>query len=121
MISINAKDEKDAIQAISNELRGEGYTGDVLKHDFIRGCLIKFKEHHKPIAKYLHQGYGLDLQYADSRITDQILYQMVSKDIPALPVHDSFIVPEEHGETLREVMTDSYRKIMGKEFIPIIK
>jgi hypothetical protein len=57
LISINAKDEKDSIQAISNELRGEGYMGDVLKHDFIRGCPIKFKEHHKPLEKHLHVGY----------------------------------------------------------------
>lgn len=121
LISINAKDEKDAIQAISNELRGEGYMGDVLKHDFIRGCLIKFKEHHKPIAKYLHVGYGLDLQYTDSQIAEQVLYQMVSKGIPALPVHDSFIVPEEHGETLRKVMIRAYQKIMGKDFIPVVK
>lgn len=121
LISINAKDEVSAIKAISDELRNEGHTGKVLKHDFIRGCLDKFKEHHEPIAKYLHQSYGLDLQYTDSRIADKVLYQMVSKKIPTLPVHDSFIVPVEHGETLREVMVEAYQKIMGKGFFPILK
>ncbi|MBU4352915.1 MAG: hypothetical protein KJ939_07605, partial [Nanoarchaeota archaeon] len=121
LISLNAGNEKVATQAISNELREDGYRGDCLKHDFIGDCLNKFKEHHKPIANYLHQGYGIELQYADSRIAEQILYQMVGKAIPALPVHDSFIVPEEHEETLREVMIESYQKIMGKEFLPMVK
>ena len=121
LVSINANSNTAAIKATSSELRKDGYRGDCLKHDFLGDCLNKLKEYHKPISEYFHPIYGLELQYADSRITDQILYQIVSKEIPALPVHDSFIVPEEHEETLRRVMVESYQKIMGKEFLPIIK
>ena len=78
-------------------------------------------EYNKSILEYFHQGYCLDLRYEDGLITDQILYQMVSKNTPALPDYDSFFVPEEHKETLREVMIESYQKIMGKDFIPVIK
>ncbi len=32
------------------------------------------------------------------------------KDIPVLGVHDSFIIPEENGKMLREVMEESFYK-----------
>ena len=121
LVSLNAKDENEAIKAISQELRKEGYQGEFLKHDFVRDCLNKFKEIHKPISDCIHQNYGLDLQYTDSRITDEVLYQMVSKGIPTLPVHDSFLVPSECEDVLREVMIEAYKKIMGEEYLPVVK
>jgi hypothetical protein len=71
--------------------------------------------------RMIHKGAGLFLQYDDSRIIDEILMKMVSKKIPVLPVHDSLIAPAEHDGTLRQVMTEAYQKIMGKDFLPVIK
>jgi len=119
LVSINAKDENNAIYATIDELRDEGFKGDCLKYNYIRDCLNRFKEYHKPISDYLCNDIGIELQYADSRITEQILYQMVSKGIPTLPVHDSFIIPADYEKLLYEVMINSYRKIMGN-YEPII-
>jgi hypothetical protein len=121
LIAINAKDEPSAIRAAIKELKDDGFKGACLKHYYIRDCINRFKEHHPIIAGYLHKDRGISLQCDDSHITDEILYQMVSKKIPVLPVHDSYIVPREHADTLRAVMVDAYKKKIGKEFTPVIK
>jgi hypothetical protein len=59
--------------------------------------------------------------YDDNRIIDEILMKMVSKKIPVLPVHESLIAPAEHEGTLRQVMTEAYQRIMGKDFLPVTK
>lgn len=121
LVGINAKDEKTAIQAISNELREEGFSGECLTHKYLKECLARFKEFHEPIARFIHRGHGLSLQYDDSRIIDEILMWMVRKKIPVLPVHDSIIAPAEHKDTLRQVMKEAYQKIMGNGLLPMIK
>jgi hypothetical protein len=81
LVGINATDEEDGIKAIRNELREDGFRGEYLTDKYLKDCLDRFKEIHKPIAGYIHRGQGLWLQYDDSRITDEILMKMVSKKI----------------------------------------
>jgi hypothetical protein len=52
------------------------------------------------------------LQNLDSRITDAILTSLMAENIPALTVHDSFIVPQQHEDRLRELMIDEYEKVL---------
>lgn len=54
----------------------------------------------------------------DSMITEEILKQMVRFNIPCLPMHDSFIVPEQYKEQLIDVMMSEYEKMFG--FQPVI-
>jgi len=121
LVAINAKDERGAILAAKEELWKKGFRGACLKHHYISDCIKRFKEHHPTIAGLIHKDRGISLQNDDSHITDEILYQMVSKNIPVLPVHDSYIVPREHADTLRAVMVEAYKKRIGKEFTPVIK
>ena len=41
--------------------------------------------------------------------------------IPCLPIHDSFIVPEEHEKMLYDVMVEAYQEVDYYGFSPIIK
>ena len=54
--------------------------------------------------------FGRVLQNADSHLASDILEVMVSKGIPCLPVHDSFIVKEEYMDFLCDTMGDCFRK-----------
>ena len=55
----------------------------------------------------------------DSQITDGILTRLMEEDIPCLPVHDSYIVTADHEDTLHQVMTEEYEKIMA--YKPVIE
>lgn len=57
--------------------------------------------------------FGRVLQNADSHLASDILEVMVSKGIPCLPVHDSFVVKEEYMDFLCDTMGDCFRKRFG--------
>lgn len=77
------------------------------------------RERHASIAKYFGSGEGIRLQRQDSDIAETILMEMMGKGILALPVHDSFIVAEGHGDSLRETMLNSYQRTMGGKSIQL--
>ena len=120
LVALNAKTRENAIYGAIKKLREEGFRGECLTHAYINDCLERFKAVHEPLARFLHMGLGINLQFYDSLVMDEVLMRMVSEKIPALPVHDSVICPAEHEATLREVMTQSYEKIIGKGFLPVI-
>lgn len=87
---------------------------------------IKFGEiydlalrHHAPIAQYFSSDAGMWLMRIDSSIAMDVLYHFAKLCIPCLGVHDSFIVPESHGQELRETMLRYYRLRMG--YFPVVK
>jgi hypothetical protein len=66
-----------------------------------------------PIARWFSTGVGLSLQREDSDLAIAVLERMEARDIVTLPIHDSFIVQERHGETLRVQMEEAYRGRYG--------
>lgn len=54
--------------------------------------------------------FGRVLQNADSHLASDILEVMLEKNIPCLPVHDSFIVKMKHLDILCKAMGDCFRK-----------
>ncbi|QTA82346.1 Uncharacterized protein dnl_47200 [Desulfonema limicola] len=117
LISINAENEKKAVMAIRDAFRKKKIQYP-LNNDAIHKLLDKFKKVHWQIAKYLHSGQGLKLQNKDSIITEDILISLMNENIPCLPVHDSYIVPEEYEDRLYDKMIEAYEKVMG--FEPVI-
>jgi hypothetical protein len=49
----------------------------------------------------------------ESDIVTTALLRLMELGIPALPVHDSLIVPKRHGGRVREVMEEAYRRHTG--------
>lgn len=49
------------------------------------------------------------LQYADSQIALRVLRYMLEQGVPALPIHDSFVVQEQHWEKLHMAMRTAWR------------
>ncbi len=56
----------------------------------------------------------------DSEICESILGMMMDRDLLVLPIHDSFIVQEEHEGQLLEVMRQAFRNHCGG-FEPVIE
>ena len=118
LIAINTVNEKKAIMAIRNQFRKKRIKYD-LTNKSIGKLLTLFKKVHRPIAKYINTGKGLDLQNLDSQITEIILMDLMKKEIPVLPVHDSYIVEEGYKGLLAEKMTEAYEKVVNG-FTPVI-
>lgn len=61
-----------------------------------------------------------DLQFIESEAILDAVYILATKyDVPALPVHDSLIVPESMVETAKEVITDCFERHIG--FTPTLE
>jgi len=72
-----------------------------------------FEKHHA-IRKYFGTGYGLTLQYIDSRIAFDVMHHFVEvMDQPIFMLHDSAVVNVRHVEALKIAMAESYRKVVS--------
>ena len=95
-----------------------------------RRLMLAVEKHHAPIAKYFFTGYGVKLQRKDSDITEEILLRFLRQK-PMLPVssdavsskavlplneYDSFICAYDQAAFLKQVMLESYQKIMRTNF-----
>jgi hypothetical protein len=119
LVALNATTEKKAIEAFRSECIETAWKTELsLADESIRGLLARARDQHKRIAGFIHSGKGRMLQNLDSRITEGILMRMTDMAIPCLPVHDSYIVPRQHEDRLRDVMGGTYKEAIG--FEPVI-
>ncbi len=72
-------------------------------------------EAHAPVRKYFYKGYGLKLQYLDAQMAAYILLACSAAGIVAIPIHDSFIVEEQHTDKLKQLMNEASLKFSGAE------
>lgn len=61
------------------------------------------------------EGYGRILQKEESELAVEVLKVFVDKGYPILPVHDSFIVQQQHENLLVDTMAQSFCKRYGVE------
>lgn len=87
-----------------------------------------FLQKHPSLSKYLHADKGVKLQKQDGDIALGVIERMISlpafihpSPIPVLSVHDSFICPAEHVETLRGCMRGAFEEVMGTKLAPVIE
>ena len=69
-------------------------------------------EKHNAIADAFYTGQGLRLQHIDSQLAERVMLYFTSKDVPVLPVHDSFIIAAQHQQELVTVMN----RVFGERF-----
>ena len=55
----------------------------------------------------------------DGRITDIIIDTLTQMGIPALSVHDSYIVARQHEGLLRQTMESAYQQVTGMDKVMI--
>lgn len=84
-----------------------GYQDDVVGATW-KELLQRIETKHEVIKSYFRTGYGIKLQKIDSDIAEAVLLHFAKKDIPCLPIHDSFMVHHGHQEELVAVMSREY-------------
>ncbi len=127
LTAINAPNDEKAVGGIRKKLVKLWYKGDILLDKSLKSLLERAKLAHPDIAADIASGKGRMLQNLDSKIADAILTNLMAEKIPTLPVHDSFLVPQQYEDLLRQQMKDEYEKVMKfrpgvskkkKRFIP---
>jgi hypothetical protein len=68
------------------------------------------REAHPSIAQYIYSASANKLMLVESDIMTSVLLKLMQLSIPALPVHDSVIVPSQCEDIARRVMQDIFRK-----------
>ncbi|MBU0965471.1 MAG: hypothetical protein KKA54_03715 [Proteobacteria bacterium] len=114
------------IQAVAagNNYLHENYSAYLLlkrKGKTVAQLIREFRKHHWPIVKFFLRGMMPEIQNRDSKIAMDILSHFIEKDIPCLPIHDSFIVQEQHEYELRAAMDRAFRERNNGFSCPIKK
>lgn len=100
-ILINAGNYGSALGALAARLGGD--------KDRARSLILAMKRRHCPVAGHFHSCVGLRLQAFDAAMAKDVLRDLiVKKGIVALPVHDSFIVPERYRGELIKAMDRAF-------------
>ena len=98
-------DAKGKYRIDSDKLRLLGLTSKELRRRI-------HKKHHR-VRHMFHTGIGLELQYVDSKIAEQVMLRFVEMDEVCLPVHDSFIVRRGMERKLLETMQAEFERETG--------
>ena len=80
--------------------------------------LNHIKSYHPTLKGHFGTGIGLRFQRIDSDIAETTMLHFAKKNVPILPVHDSFIMHRTYRDELEEVMGKAYEEAMGST-IPI--
>jgi hypothetical protein len=106
LILINASGRTATIEAIRSEVSSKfpTFAGN------LEELIDRFVKHHHSINEYFFSGHGVKLQNIDSDILDDVLYELSIRGIPALPVHDSLVVPTGNRELVTNIMVKAYLK-----------
>jgi len=116
LVMINKKTHQGLLRAMKKTFTANQL--DIPPDEEIEDMVGRFDAAHERINRYFCSDIGLKLQYRDSQITSDILDYFLEREIPVLPIHDSYIVAEQYEDEMYEVMREKYRNLMG--FDPII-
>jgi len=75
----------------------------------------KLSKKHHLIAHRFNSGYGLTLQYEDSKIAETVMLGLLEQGIACLPMHDSFIVQATERKNVEAAMNEAYKERFGVE------
>ena len=68
---------------------------------------------HPSIAHRFNSGFGLTLQFEDSKIAERVMLLLLEQGIACLPMHDSFIVQATERSKVVEAMNQAYKERFG--------
>lgn len=116
-ISLGVATRQEAISA----LRGKQDKANLSRPGRAEALYDTFWDRHSRV--YPHRE-GADvlwgrLQYADSQIALRVLRYLLEQNVPAIPIHDSFIVQEQHWEKLHMAMRRAWQDFWPRTRIKI--
>ncbi len=119
LILLNATSRSRALNAFKKEIESQGVTQMLTDRGFTADTLYtRFYNHHAAIRGFFHSGVGVELQFQDSLMANDIMTHFTMQNKPILPCHDSFICAEQHEGELVKVMKEVFNRYFGTD-IPV--
>lgn len=128
----NANDEKSAIKSLMNTYWWiDGITGDIeietyrgrkkrwgstifKDRDEVEKFIGNFKLMHPDFEDAIGSGIGLRLQGFDGAITHQVLKFAEAIDLPLIPIHEEYLVPENKRVVIEEILRSSMQVVLQR-------
>ena len=87
----------------------------ILNNDIIHNEILSVPEFMKDITddQEIELAIGCKLQNYDSELMKSILNDLMEKNILAIPVHDSVIIPDEYKDIAEKVMKNNFKKMFN--------
>lgn len=111
-VLINATDQEKGLRALRREFPRHRLPAGLKDYGYSE-IMELFLAKHPLLAHHFGSGFGVRLQYLDSQIAEKTLLRLADKGIPALPVHDSFVVSRKHRGDLNTAMNDAIHELAG--------
>ncbi len=74
--------------------------------DYTKGLMKAVMHRHEPIAHFLGADMGITLMHIESQMCVDVLKRCERENVPALPVHDSFVTQASKGATVTAIMAE---------------
>jgi len=119
-IMFNCKERKDARGAIQSEINS--LTEEEQKQYGMGSAtyvIDRIIAHYPEFSSIFFTGesFGRVLQNHDSNLASDILEVFVEKNIPCLPIHDSFLTQKQHMDLLCDTMGNCFRNRFGVDWV----
>lgn len=110
LVNITSTSSKPSAKSMGNSFTKQ-FKFDAQQSQALTNALF---EKHAAIKEYFGTGYGLTLQYIDSRIAFDVMHHFVEvMNQPIFMLHDSAIVSVRYVEMLKIVMAESYSEVVS--------
>jgi hypothetical protein len=128
----NANDEESAIKSLRNthwwideitgDLEIETYKSKKKRKGYpvfkgnneTKKFIENFKFMHPDFVSAIGSGIGLQLQGFDSMVTHQVLKLADFIDLPLIPIHEEYLVPEDKKDVIEEILRASMQLVLQK-------
>lgn len=122
LLAFNNKTRGAALQSISRKLRDDANLPEKDRMYFgvnfidINQLYANMANRNLAISESFGSNAGAFLQWLDSAWMERVLGYMIQQNIPAIPVHDSIVCPEDCVDTVVKAMTLAYEQSFGNSY-----
>ena len=119
LLAFNNKTRGAALQSISRKLRDDANLPEKDRMYFginfldINQLYANMANRNLAISESFGSNAGAFLQWLDSAWMERVLGYMIQQNIPAIPVHDSIVCPEDCADIVVKAMTLAYEQSFG--------
>ncbi|MBU3004747.1 hypothetical protein [Paraglaciecola arctica] len=113
---LNGESQDSAVKAIAREISKKRLKYILPEGVKARTIVEELENKHKNLQDWFYNCAWKELSMLESNVCVDVISHFANKNIPVLPVHDSFVIQEQYGDELKKVLIKSFEKEANYEF-----